>query len=44
MDESHDHDAEVARHLLGQEIGSTCQELPACRRCALAGYRAIEGP
>ncbi|MFF2351166.1 hypothetical protein ACFVVL_15455 [Kitasatospora sp. NPDC058115] len=39
-----DHDAETVLHLLGEEIGSTCDELLACRRYALTGdARAVEG-
>ncbi|MFF2660009.1 hypothetical protein ACFVUH_21920 [Kitasatospora sp. NPDC058032] len=39
-----DHDAEAVLHLLGEEIGSTCDELLACRRYALTGdARAVEG-
>ncbi|WP_051711658.1 hypothetical protein [Streptomyces sp. NRRL S-350] len=39
-----DHDAEAVLHLLGKEIGSTCEELMAGRRYALTGdARAVEG-
>ncbi|MFJ8623521.1 hypothetical protein ACIRD3_11830 [Kitasatospora sp. NPDC093550] len=39
-----DRDAEGVLHLLGKEIGSTCEELLACRRYALTGdARAVEG-
>ncbi|GAA1387080.1 hypothetical protein GCM10009639_11710 [Kitasatospora putterlickiae] len=39
-----DHDAEAVLHLLGEEIGSTYDELLACRRYALTGdARAVEG-
>ncbi|MFF7458444.1 hypothetical protein [Kitasatospora sp. NPDC008115] len=39
-----DHDAETVLHLLGEEIGSTFDELLACRRYALTGdARAVEG-
>nr|BFD95977.1 hypothetical protein KitaXyl93_73370 [Kitasatospora sp. Xyl93] len=39
-----DRDAEAVLHLLGKELGSTCEELLACRRYALTGdARAVEG-
>ncbi|MFE6869168.1 hypothetical protein ACFVFS_21745 [Kitasatospora sp. NPDC057692] len=39
-----DHDCEPVLHLLAEEVGSTCDELLACRRYALTGdARAVEG-